>query len=289
MDQSKHHHPVSSSASSKIKLVVTDLDGTLLDEQKRISPRNMAAIRAMQEKGIIFTMASGRSVFTFIDYLRQAKVDAPCISCNGALIYNEHRDEVVYSKPMDPDQLWQIHTILDKGDEDYMIYSTMAVYYPRGSVRIQFFLDYNELAKKNGTPQTKLIPVEELFVDGKPREPVYKIFFQSDHDNRIEEVRRCCAAFDDLETVQSMPSNLDIMPSGVSKGKALLRLADHLGLSMAEVAAFGDHNNDAPMLREAGLSFGMANGTELVRASCTHIAPDNEHDGFAQMVERYIL
>ncbi|MGI6076673.1 MAG: HAD family hydrolase [Fastidiosipilaceae bacterium] len=274
---------------SKIRMVVSDLDGTFLDNDSLISEANRLAVKALQDQGIRFVLATGRTHLMIREYRRQLCNEEPSIACNGALIFNEHTDEVLYSRSILEDDVSCLYHYLASNNVDFLAYSFHAVYYPFNSVRIKFFHDYNQMALSGGSTPVTLFPLEKMFIDNRLVEPIYKLFIQTDDDQIISDVKRIINQTQGLSSVQSMSANLDVMPADVSKGTAVQRLTEYYGLSIDEVAVFGDHDNDVSMMEVAGLSFGMENGSELAKSSCTHVAPPNYEDGFAQMVEKYIL
>ena len=91
------------------------------------------------------------------------------------------------------------------------------------------------------------------------------------------------------EITTSLDSNLEINAPGVTKGSALLALAKHLGLARSQLMAMGDSGNDLAMLQAAGLGVAMGNATEEVKAAADAVSADNNHDGVAVAIEKYVL
>ena len=91
------------------------------------------------------------------------------------------------------------------------------------------------------------------------------------------------------EITTSLDSNLEINAPGVTKGSALLALAEHLGLARSQLMAMGDSGNDLAMLQAAGLGVAMGNATEEVKAAADAVSADNNHDGVAVAIEKYVL
>lgn len=272
-----------------IQLVISDLDGTLLTDDKTISRANLKAISDLQAAGIRFVMASGRTHLTMRTYLEQAGVTEPAISSNGALIYDDITDKVIYRSAMRDVSAMALYSILSAQGADFLFYTPTGIYHPADSRRVAFFCDYNRMAIEQGSRPVALEPFESLFDAGRLREPVLKAFLHAEDRGFIDDVRRWIEAEPGLDCVQSMSDSLDIMPAGISKGQAARRLLDYYGIEPEALAVFGDHDNDVSMMAIAGLSFGMSNGSPLALAACAHVAPPNEADGVAVMIERYIL
>lgn len=118
---------------------------------------------------------------------------------------------------------------------------------------------------------------------------VCKIYLHSEESEKIVACREFVARETDLIAVSSMDNNLDIAPPRQTKGNAVLWLAKYYGLQREEICVFGDNDNDASMIFEAGLSFAMRNGTEMAKAAADYIAPSNNESGVGRAIRQFIL
>ncbi len=281
---------------SAIKLVVSDMDNTLLGKDNRISAANQQAIADLKAAGIHFALATGRTHLTTRAYAWQIDNNEPAITCNGGMISRLLSGDLLFQEALPDNSLTPLLNFLSQHDCRYLIYTANSVYSSPNNERFSFFQDYNHFARSCGQPEVavKIITTQHLkshwqedksFLDG----PALKLFALSQNLDLLLNLRQLVEADDRLSCAQSMQGNLDVMPAGASKGTALLSLADHYGLSKSEIAVFGDQENDLPMMAEAGLAFAMANAGHEVKAGADRVAPDHDLSGFAAMVYRYIL
>lgn len=273
-----------------IKLVISDLDDTLLNDFKEISAENKRAARLLKEAGIHFTFATGRMEPMTREYVRQLELEVPVVAYNGALVRDPVCGEVIYEHNLEPSVAGDVMDYCRNNQLDFIAYTETEAYYPVYSKRVQAFRTYNELAKRGGSELVKLFLVEELLdEDMHPKFPVIKFFVQSEDQDALNALEQMIARYESLSCVCSLENSLDIMGAGISKGYALRRLCDYYNIPLSQVAAFGDQDNDAEMLAEAGLSFSMLKGSDKCKAAAQKIGPDNNCDAFARMVHQFIL
>lgn len=274
---------------SPIRLVVSDLDGTLLNQYNEISSENLAAIKALEEKGIIFTFATGRLDGQAKIYVEQLALDTPIISCNGALIRSGLSHKILHLEYMSHEMAFKMVKFASEYGLDYMIYDTDEVFYPASSERVVAYTNYNAIAKRLNSSPVKITPIQlERDLDAIAGR-VCKIYVHSDDADKIVACRAFVAAETNLIAVSSMDNNLDIAPPRQTKGNAVLWLAKHYGLQREEICVFGDNDNDASMIFEAGLSFAMRNGTAMAKAAADFIAPSNNDSGVGRAIRQFIL
>lgn len=275
---------------SGIRLILTDMDGTLLSPDLTVSPSNRQAILDARAAGVETAIATGRLDLLVLDYVRQLDIRLPVVSCNGALIRDCSTGEIVHMKSVPADSAEAVLELCLELGIDALAYAPDAVYHPRYSRRVSFFNDYNRLAAAGGTPPVPLHAYDRSDVRAIAAAGVFKIFLARLRDGDIEQAaRRIRAEVPDIGTVNSVGDSLDVMHAEVSKGEALRILAAHAGLTPSQVAAFGDSENDVSMFEAAGVSFAMGNARPDVRAAATHVTASNREDGFAEAVRRHIL
>ena len=259
-----------------VKLAVSDIDGTLVDTQKRISPLNRKVIKAFQEKGGAFTLATGRIERSAIPYCRELDIQVPLILYNGARIVHPVTGRVLYEKALSEADVTRALVLREMYPLDYIIYSDGEPYVFGRSENILTFEkgdgyecnvigSYEEL---KGRSVTKILMIgDNAFFDG------YRNDFSRDKEASAV-------------LVQSEPTYLEILPAGVNKGTALERLEMILGIDKDEVICFGDNMNDVEMIRRAGIGVAMGNAGAEVKAAADCIAPDHNDDGVARVLAR---
>ncbi len=270
------------------RLVVSDLDGTLLNEHGRLTPENIAAVESLAEHGIGFTIATGRLDVMARAFINQLDVRLPVISCNGAAIRDGRTGEFIYKKILPTADLLELVDWLAEHKLDYLCYTPAEVYYPAGSRRIENFHRYNQIARETGTEPVPLVLltddrrqlrqtefIKTLAILNQPDEHQAMQAFLQDHPS--------------LTGVLSWSDALDITAAGSSKGLGLTRLADYLGIGLEEIAAFGDNDNDVSLLTAAGLGIAMANASEAAIAASQLMTDSHCASGVAAGFRKYIL
>jgi Cof subfamily protein (haloacid dehalogenase superfamily) len=257
------------------ELISLDLDLTLLDAHHRISPRNKAAVERCVALGARVVITSGRMYRCTWDYVTALGLTTPVIAYNGAFIKHAGTGEVLQ------------HAQLDVATAQEIVGIGQA----RG-INVNYYLDDNlyitetnpwaELyARRTGAP---LNAVGDLrcFADRAPT----KVLFVAAPEQIAALYEELAPRFSDRAYVTiSNVEYLEFMPQGVDKGKSLAVVADYFGIPQAKTIAFGDANNDIPVLAWAGLGVAMANGKPDAKAAADRIAPSNDDDGVAQVLE----
>lgn len=263
-----------------IKLLATDLDGTLLRGGQPVSAGNIAAAQAAAKAGTIVTIATGRMYRAAMPVAEALGLDVPIITYNGALIKSTS-GKVYYEQYLDEDICRRITDFAAARGWYLQTYSGDELYYS----------DYGEFSKRYEHSQ-KVIG-ENIGYAGM-REKVsqmYKMLIITPDpavtQNWMAELE---AEFGDSVTLtQSSKDFIEIISPGVSKASALVRLAEMLDIDISETMAIGDAANDLPMLKAAGFSVAMGNGTEEVKAITDAVTGNCDDDGWAQAVYKYVL
>lgn len=247
-------------------LLVSDMDGTLLNSKGKLSEENKKAIEYFVDNGGQFTLATGRMLPSIKRHIHKMKVTLPVIMYNGTKVYDFNRDEVIWEKFLEEERK-EIVKVVNKINTNVgiEIYSDEIVYIYKECERTKRFnnlgydviynIDDNIWSKK----WTKALIVgekEELdFVETYLRE-TYK-------DNYI---------------VRSSNVYLEIIPKEVSKGQALKELIIHSELENFKVITVGDNMNDVELLEEAHYGFCISNGSEELKKKSKYIAPSNDEN-----------
>lgn len=274
--------------NNRIKLVVTDLDGTFLRTDNKLSEENYQAVQALRQAGIIFTFATGRLDKMTRVYSEKLQLNEPVISCNGALIRTGLSNEIKHLHYMQSDDVKKIVNKCEEIGLDYLVYDTDEVFYPQHSKRIQAYVDYNELAKEAGSIPCKTTVFSEDELEGISKHTC-KIYLHHEEPSRIAEIRNFIASDTKVMAVSSMDNNLDCAPENESKGQAVKFLMNYYGVHSEEVCVFGDNDNDVSMFKVAGFSFAMQNATKLAKENASELTASCNDNGFAQAVHKHIL
>ena len=262
-----------------IRLIVTDLDDTLLDARGRLPRQNVEALRRAQARGAVVTIATGRMTSAALPFARQFGANAPVIVFNGGLVYDPVRQSAIYENPI---PLALAREILRMAEQlgVYAQYFDRERYYFAN--RCSYANAYGAHVGIAGIETRQ--PLSQWIT-----QPAAKLLM----DTRPEQRDAICARFQQafgqrLHVMPTRISYIECVANGVDKGAALARLAQTLGLRPDEVAAFGDAQNDVGMLQWAGHSYCMQNGCAEAKAAARQIAPSNDDFGVARAIDDMI-
>jgi Cof subfamily protein (haloacid dehalogenase superfamily) len=261
----------------RYRLIVMDLDGTLLNRQSQVTPRTRAVLERAHAEGIAIAVATGRSYPLVRYFTRGLPLSGPQITFNGAIVVDSvtgksthlHAVPVALVRPV-------LAFLVEHGA--YTCYFTEDMIYVREhAVPLE-----RALVPPDFSPQPVVVPDLSALL----HLPCIKLVVVA----KLEAIARLRplaeAAFgDQLYITQTSSVLLEFLHPAVSKGAALIEAMCYLGLRAEEVIAFGDSHNDIEMLRVAGTGVAMANAGAEVRAVADSIAPSNDDDGIAVVLE----
>jgi Cof subfamily protein (haloacid dehalogenase superfamily) len=269
-----------------IKLVVSDMDGTLLRDDLTLSKKNIDAIKKIREKGIHFAFATGRPDQLMREYVDIVQLKEPIIMANGSIVGNPFQVERVFEKGIDKFVVDNIIHYLEEKNMTYMVYTKEAIYC-KDNERYRLFKKRNETLSANR--RSLFIATEhpkDLIEDDQV---VYKILVIEQNQELYNSAYTYFNNLDDIVVFQSHVKFIDINPANTDKGKGLKMLADYYGIDMSEIVAFGDQQNDINMIKEVGIGVAMQNAIPELKAVANDITLSNMEDGFAHWVEKNIL
>lgn len=270
------------------QLVLCDLDGTMLNQFNEISPENLAAVAALHEHGIGFSLATGRMDAMTRLFVGQLRVTLPIIACNGAVIRDCTTNEVLGQTCIPADDVIALTGWLKRNGLDFLVYTPDAVYYPPESRRIDVMHQYNRQAKAARQP---LVPLHELNArtQGQVAPGAVKILAIVPDSASMASLQARLVMHPGSAAVMSMDHAIDIMAADVTKGTAMLQLAGLIGVQPDRIVTLGDHDNDASMLRMSGLGIAMGNATPLAIAASQIQTLTHAQSGVAAAIRRYVL
>lgn len=271
----------------KYRLLICDLDGTLLDSNSTISRENLDAINHARELGLDITLATGRMDGMIRVYVDQLAVKLPVIACNGAVIRDCATGEIIKIYPVSEDDYFFLTDHMIAGGQDFLCYTPDAVYYPEYSKTISRFHAYNKMAMAAGIGPIPLYALEEH--RKKISRNVVKFMTLLPARTHPEQLREFLQEKSSCTAVQSMDNMADIMQAGVSKGQALSFLASRLKIDLELIAAIGDQENDIDMIATAGMGIAMGNAIAAVRQVSRAVTATNDDNGVARAIYDYIL
>jgi Cof subfamily protein (haloacid dehalogenase superfamily) len=276
------------SSSSQIRLIVCDMDGTLLDSEKRISGRTLETIREARRKGVVTTICSGRLYLMLGVYVRRLALDVPFIASNGGVIFDPLERKILYQELLPSKDAGELFDFCKQNGLDYCALGPTGGFFLPGSRCARRFENYNKLAEETGVEAIPLHLFDSRH-ENALRVPLHKALVYRDGG-------KADVLIDDFFTTRSIlrytfsdPFVADVAPPEVDKGRGVARLAQIMGIGKEEICVFGDYNNDLPMFREAGLSVAMGNACQEAKDLADVVTSSNDDDGVAEAIRKYIL
>jgi Cof subfamily protein (haloacid dehalogenase superfamily) len=265
--------------SKDVRLVVADVDGTLVTPDKVLTPRARAAVDALNEAGIVFTITSGRPPRGMQMVIEELRLRHPITAFNGGLFV--WPDLSVIRKRLIPlEAVPPVINILTRGGLDVWIYTDTEW---RVRSRHGLHVDREEWTVKF---PPRVVPTFEGVLD-----PVVKIVGVSDDSEAmvrcVEQMRRTFGQ--QVSAALSQPYYLDVTHPNANKGEVVSVLSELLGIPTRQIATIGDMPNDVLMFERSGTSIAMANASSDVQRAATFVTSSNTEEGFALAMERFVL
>ena len=270
-----------------IKLILLDLDGTLLTSDKQISPANYAALERCAAAGIHIVPSTGRFYSGMPQVVRELPFVRYVVAVNGAQVYDVKEDKVLCREEIDLDAAFRVFDALDDLPVIYDCYMDGFGYDDAAMYeRIDEFISdprVNSMVKNTRKP----VPDLRAFLreQGAPLQKL-QMFFK-DMDRRAKELERLPKLFPDLTVTSSITNNIEINAKNANKGEALRFLCHYLGLSVEESMSFGDSSNDLSMIVAAGTGVAMANADKSLLDAADYITDTNDNDGVAKAIHQF--
>ncbi len=260
-----------------IKLVVSDIDGTIITSNHELTEATKRVASELQANGIVLTLASSRPPRAINPIANELRLKAPFAAFNGALIVTTEGG-VIAGTPLSHSITNRVKAIADELRLDLWLYDEVEWYAPVRNA----FVEREEhtagfSAKIDGYAERLNENVSKLTVVGKP-------------ETVAEAERRVLKELSSqVSASRSKPRFLDITAYGMHKGTVVARLAELLGVSLNEVAVIGDGPNDIEMFRQAAISIALGQAVDEVRAHAKFVTKSNDDDGWALGIEKYVL
>jgi len=264
-----------------IKLIATDIDGTLFNTQGEISPLTKASIMAAHEQGIILMLASGRSIHGLKALALHNGLPLNhmvLVGCNGAVVADGEKEKIIFEEPIKLDLAKKLienlrtHPVTQMIPEGHYLFVE-----EKNGYLVDFESETENLTKKVLNDLTQ--------IDFPPT----KIILTAEPDKQFQTQKTLIAQFGhEANFVMSGSVYIDVMAVGIDKGAALKHYCELKGILPSEVIAFGDNYNDVGMIAYAGVSVAMANAVDELKAKAKYITLSNDDDGIAVFLDQYL-
>lgn len=240
------------------KLIALDMDGTLLNEDKKISAENQAAIREASAQGKVVIMSTGRGAISAMPYIRELGLSTPLVVVNGSEVWAS--PDTLLKRTLVPiETIRNLHQLAVDHDCWWWAYSVAGV-----------FNRESEGLDMNGHEWLKF-------------------GYFTDNAEKLQRIREVVSSWGTLEITNSHPSNLEMNPLGISKATGVETVCQFLGIAMSEVIAMGDSENDIAMIREVGLGVAMGNAQDVVKRIADITTVTNDEHAVAHIIRTYLL
>jgi Cof subfamily protein (haloacid dehalogenase superfamily) len=277
MTEQPHSNPT-------IRLIATDIDGTLLDSRSELSERAEKALKAAIEQGVQIVLATGKTFHSGQYVINKAKLNAPGIYVQGTVTYNSD-GTIRTQQTLDTTIARQAITFAEDRGYVVSVYSGSRILVRKTHERIQYLAEhYHEPAPEAVGPLQNILGTI----------PVNKVLFVSPGDDgrRMRALRwQLNAQLDGAARLlqAGVPDMLEMLPPGASKGAALRALLKELRIEPSQVMALGDAENDLEMIQLAGIGVAVGNAEQALKDAARYTVASNNDDGFAEAVERFVL
>lgn len=264
----------------KLKMVITDLDGTLLDSSELVSQQNIEAFNWIKKKGVLPVVATGRVKDEAWYALQAIGATDYFIAMNGAMISDYQLQHTISEVYLSKDTALRIVEILIASGLFFQIYSrecvacTPAVFVKRYQSRLKLaYLDrFGEQILVAEDINTYLACINKFLV-------------VIEDSQQQQSLKQLLAGIKDITIVASSMHYFEIIPTSVNKGVAVRKLCDYLNISLSEVMAIGDSHNDLEMLSIVGVAVAMGNAVDEVKEIAHHVVSSNNEHGVAEALQ----
>ena len=263
----------------KIRLVLADVDGTLVTKDKILTERAQKAVRHLHERGILFAITSGRPPLGMKMLIEPLKIETPVAGFNGG-VFTRPNFTVISSRTIPHEAAARALEIIREHKLTAWLYTAQDWFVP----------DPKGPHVDRETWTVKFPPKVEADFSGHLDRAV-KIVGVSDDREAIGKCEAECqsALRGQVSAQLSQPYYLDVTNKDANKGGVAEFLARHFKLDLAEIAALGDMPNDVPMFEKAGVSIAMGQSSPEVQEKADYVTAGNEDEGFARALEKYFL
>lgn len=263
-----------------IKLIAADIDGTLLNKKRELTPATIAAVKKAIEKGVYFVLASGRpiqAVKKLSDTLGLEKM--PFILYNGAMVMMD--GEVIYSMTIPADTARMVVDEGHKRNSTMICWANNKLYSETLGEKVDFYKSFS------GVEPIVLKSLADVAEEGAG---ITKFVWYDDDERTAKHFKEFFITMGDkLNVHPSQHDFLEFVSKDCSKGVALGTICEKLGINVKDTVAIGDGFNDLSMLRFAGLGVAMGNADERIKKECGYITDSCDDDGVAKFIEKFVL
>ena len=288
------------------KIIAIDLDGTLLNSYGEISEENKSAIKAAKEKGIEIILTSGRMSSSVRSIAKEIQADNYIICGNGAIVYNLKNEEILYNECIPKEKAIKIIKICDENNIYYTLNTEKYIISKKLNYNLRYYYYENSKKPENRITNINIVEDVEKYINENNAGQITKITISDESKTifngiikKIKEVKGI-----NILEVSNMSRKIiktgteqtelnyfytEITKENVNKWETIKKLASHLNIKTEEIATIGDNINDIEMIENAGLGIIIGNSALSKKQLNKIIVKDNDADGVAEAIKKYIL
>ena len=259
-----------------VKLIAADMDGTLLDSNKNLSPYLFDLVKKLKEKDVKFAIASGRQYFTLLESFEDIKDDLIYISDNGSIVYDN--GESIYMDEINREEVKK--ALKDVG-------KTEGIYPILCGIESAYVENNNEIFLENARMYYAKLEIVEDLMEVLDKDKICKLAIFDEVDAEKNAFKLLEKYNEDFMVCLSGHNWVDLMNLGVNKGKAIKILQEKYNISYDETMAFGDYLNDYEMMQSCKYSYAMENAHPKLKEICNYRAKSNDDDGVVHAIKEY--
>ncbi|SNX52731.1 Cof-type HAD-IIB family hydrolase [Thermoanaerobacterium sp. RBIITD] len=260
----------------KYKMVVVDVDGTLLNNNREITTITRDSVKKFRNMGGIFTLATGRGIKSASPYIEALNLDVPVILFNGCIIYHPFEKKILYKRFL-PDTLYKLIAELwqtGRYNVNMLVFSLDGIFVKEITDIIRLYMAIDHVQCDVVEDMTCLNSIIKVMLIGNT-----KVSMQLVHD--LKNMSK-----EPFTYVQSDEFFIEILPFSVTKGTTLKKLCELINININNVVAIGDQDNDKEMICTAGYGIAMGNADEKLKKCAKYIAKTNIQNGVSDVLEK---
>lgn len=266
-----------------IKMAVFDLDGTLLNSDGDLSEENIKTLIKAKQKGLKIVIASGRIYPMLESYIKRIGVVDYVISANGASIDKIDEQKRIHEIYIDHDEAKKVVNFCKSNHIECLILKRKVSYYPDQSERLEKFLNYNNISQALGYEAMELTHYSDEFNE---YQHIEKLLINEKNDINMQKLMQFIQSNTNLKFTKSGKLLLDVSSQGVSKEEALKKVCNFCDISLDEVIAFGDYDNDIGMMKASGFGVAPNNASEKALKAANYITLSNDDNGVSYVLNK---
>ncbi len=288
------------------RLVAVDLDGTLLNSYGEVSNKNKEAIQKAKQKNVEVVLSSGRPIMSVKNLANEIGCNHYMICGNGAITYDIQKEEIIYNRFLEKAKVLQIIKICEENSIFYNVYTKDTILAKNLNYNVLFYHQENASKPEDKKTRITLLQNVEEYVQNRKEEDYLKITICDNDKVIFGSIIRKLRGIKDIDVLDVAHMSRKIIKDGtdkismeyyyteitsmnVDKWQAVENLASSLGIKKEEIIAIGDNINDAEMVKNAGLGVMMGNSAPYIKEIADVIVADNDNDGVAEAIEKYII